>query len=221
MTSHTSIFGWKDAERSCSHSYLLPEVFKAIDREYGGRKVRILDLGCGNGYVTAQLAARGHEVIGVDVAVDGIAEARAAHPSLRFEVASVYEDGLADDLGGPFDCVVSLEVLEHLFFPAKLFETARNALKPGGYLVLSTPYHGYLKNLAISVLNGWDKHFHVDHDGGHIKFFSERALRRMTERSGLRVLGVSGAGRFPGLWKSMVMRALRLSTQDHPRETIT
>ena len=59
-------------------------------------------------------------------------------------------------------CVISLVVAEHLFYPRKLLEQSYQVVKPGGCIIFSTPYHGYLKNLAISVVNGWDKHFCMD-----------------------------------------------------------
>ncbi len=72
-------------------------------------------------------------------------------------------------------------------------------------MVLSTPYHGYLKNLAISLIGGWDRHFTVHWEGGHIKFFSKRTLVRMAAAVGFRNIEFYGAGRLSGLWKSVVM----------------
>ena len=57
-------------------------------------------------------------------------------------------------------------------------------LRSGGSLILTTPYHGYLKNLALSLFNKWDKHFTVERRGGHIKFFSEETLARMLSSCG-------------------------------------
>jgi len=75
------------------------------------------------------------------------------------------------------------------------------------WFVRVTPYHGYLKNLVISLVGGWDRHFQVERDGGHIKFFSKRTLRRMAEAVGFRNLRFQGAGRLPWLWKSMILVA--------------
>jgi 2-polyprenyl-6-hydroxyphenyl methylase/3-demethylubiquinone-9 3-methyltransferase len=66
-----------------------------------------------------------------------------------------------------------------------------------------------LKNLLISLLNGWDRHFGVDWDGGHVKFFSKRTLREMAARSGFQPDLVIGVGRMPLMWKSMVMSLRR------------
>ncbi len=205
-------YGWKDAGQKSSHEYLLPALERELVSMSGGRPMRILDLGCGNGYLTAQLAAAGHTVVGADVSRDGIEAARVAYGTserLRFEVCSVYDDDLREVVGGEVDCVVSLEVIEHLYLPKRLFEQSFAVLRPGGRLVLSTPYHGYLKNLAISVLDGWDHHWAVDWDGGHVKFFSRRTLERMATAAGFRDLRFNGVGRVPGLWKSIFLTGVK------------
>jgi hypothetical protein len=87
---------------------------------------------------------------------------------------------------------------------------ASGVLKPGGYLVLTTPYHGYFKNLALALLNKWDKHFTVLWHGGHIKFWSRATLTALLEQQGYAVVGFSGVGRIPYVWKSMVVVAKRV-----------
>jgi 2-polyprenyl-3-methyl-5-hydroxy-6-metoxy-1,4-benzoquinol methylase len=207
MNDEHRTYGWKSAERNESHDYLVPAVTGMLRASLGAGRARVIDLGCGSGYVTSRIAALGYEVVGLDASEDGILLARDAYAGVRFEVASVYDDDLPRAAGGPADAVVSLEVVEHLFYPRRLFTQARQLLRPGGRLFVSTPYHGYLKNLAISLLNGWDRHFGVDCDGGHIKFFSPRTLRQLAEDEGFRELRFSGVGRAPLLWKSMILSA--------------
>lgn len=200
-------FGWVNAEATCAHDYLVPSVLSSIQKLYGNRRIRILDLGCGNGFVASQLSKLGHDVVGIDSAVDGINIARTSYPTPHFQRASIYEDkwpGIHDDW---FDCVVSLEVVEHLLYPKVLFERSYRLVKKDGYLLVSTPYHGYLKNLALSLTNNWDRHFDVAWDGGHVKFFSRKTLGKMAMDAGFKNIGVFGVGRFPWLWKSMVMMA--------------
>jgi 2-polyprenyl-3-methyl-5-hydroxy-6-metoxy-1,4-benzoquinol methylase len=198
---------WSDALPTCAHDYVLPAVRKIIQTIYPNGPIKILDIGCGNGYVAGSLDELGHSVIGLDASSDGINIARSVHPRVQFKVCSVYDDGLIDVLGQPVDCVISLEVVEHLFYPKKLFEQSYRLLKSGGCLIVSTPYHGYFKNLALSLINGWDRHFSVDWDGGHIKFFSRRTLAKMACNAGFTNLHFNGVGRFPGLWKSIIMIA--------------
>jgi 2-polyprenyl-3-methyl-5-hydroxy-6-metoxy-1,4-benzoquinol methylase len=204
MMEHRA-FGWKDAQSTCAHSYLLTPVLKEIQKHSNGKPATILDIGCGNGFVAAELAQMGHSVIAIDVSNDGIEIARSNFANVRFHVCSIYDEQLPSIVNELVDCVISLEVVEHLFYPKKLFEHSYRTLKSGGILILSTPYHGYLKNLALSLIDGWDKHFAADWDGGHIKFFSNKALARMAVGAGFRYPQFLGAGRFLWLWKSTIM----------------
>lgn len=179
-----------------SHAILVPAMLDLLPPG----QLRILDLGCGNGRISNLLAEKGHSVTGVDASESGIEAARTGGKA-KFVMASIYEPLNL----GPMDCVVSLEVLEHLYRPMALFEQAYAALKPGGVLIVSTPYHGYLKNLALSLLDGWDRHHHVSADGGHIKFFSRDSLETMARAAGFEVVRFHGVGRLPYLWKSMVV----------------
>jgi len=106
-----------------------------------------------------------------------------------------------------FDMAVSTEVVEHLFRPTALPLFASAKLKEGGLLVVSTPYHGYLKNVAIAFANKWDKHHSPWHDGGHIKFWSRKSLANMLQSNGFNVLAFHGVGRLPLLWKAMILVA--------------
>ena len=185
--------------------YIVRPVMQAIER-CGAR--RVLDIGCGNGALVARLVERGLTVTGIDSSASGIDVARASVPRAQFAAQSV--DG---DLGilapSSFDAAVSMEVIEHLFNPRALVRLAHRVLKPGGHLIVTTPYHGFLKNLALSATNGWDKHLNPLWDGGHIKFFSQNTLSELISTEGFAVLSARGAGRVPGLWKSLVVVARR------------
>lgn len=199
-------YGWEDAHATSAHAYLLPALLAALKEISSGRRLRILDIGCGNGYIAGCLTEAGHQIVGVDASSDGIEIARRAHPCLVFHARSLYE-GLSDLAIEPFDCVVALEVIEHLYYPRRLLQESHAVLGPRGYLIASTPYHGFLKNLAISLIDGWDRHFAAAWDGGHVKFFSPRTLSAMTKEAGFRNLRIRGVGRMPLLWKSMIMVA--------------
>jgi len=187
----------------------LAAVVLAWCREAGAR--RVLDLGCGNGEFCRELAAGGFEVIGCDPSESGIQVAARSVPGAAFVRLGVYDDpvALAAD---PFDAVIAMEVVEHLYLPRHLPRFAGRVLKPGGRLIVTTPYHGYLKNMALSVLDRWDAHWSPLWDGGHIKFWSCRTLRQLVEPEGFTFQRFVGVGRLPGFWKSMVVEFRRATS---------
>ena len=71
---------------------------------------------------------------------------------------------------------------------------------------LQHPYHGYVKNLILAATGKLDAHFTTLWEGGHIKFFSRRTLTKLLELAGFRYESFQVAGRFPGLWKSMLLQ---------------
>ena len=102
---------------------------------------RILDLGCGTGHLTAQIAEAGAEVIGIDASAAMIDEARrqfAGRPQLRFDVADARTFADAAELAGEigrFDAVFSNAVLHWVRPPEDAVRNIRRALRPGGRFV--------------------------------------------------------------------------------------
>jgi SAM-dependent methyltransferase len=195
-------FNWGEGAPS-AHVYLAPAVLKFL-RESGAR--RVLDLGCGNGTFTARIAAAGHEVVGIDASSSGILIASRVVPAGTFHEGSL-EAPLPESLHGQFDAVTAVEVIEHLPMPGVLCARAREALRPDGQFILTTPYHGYLKNLALAVAGQLDRHYQPWRDGGHIKFFSRTTVTDLIRREGFAVTGFVRVGRIPPLAKSMVVEA--------------
>lgn len=116
-------------------------------------------------------------------------------------------DDLLELFGKPFDAIVSLEVVEHLYDPTTFAQRMYQALKPGGRLIISTPYHGWLKNVVIALRGKHDHHFNPLIVGGHIKFWSRSTLSRLLTAAGFEIERFTGAGRLPYLWKSMILTA--------------
>lgn len=174
-------------------------------------RTRLLDAGCGNGDWAGLFADRGCTVVGVDPSSSGIEIARRTCPSARFECMEVTEDILERLSEPPFELVISTEVVEHLYDPASFVRSCYAALVPGGRVILSTPFHGRLKDIALAVSGKLDRHHDALRVGGHIKFFSRATLERLLLDAGFREPQFVGAGRTPQLWKSMVMAATRPS----------
>ena len=169
---------------------------------------RICDLGCGNGYLAGRLTELGYSVTGVDASLSGIelAHKHYGHQA-RFIQANIDADLARKEGIGDFDLVISSDVIEHLYRPSDLLEAAGSLLKPKGHVVIGTPYHGYLKNLALSLTGKMDSHFTVLWDGGHIKFFSVKTLGSLIASHGFSDLQFTFYGRSPWLWKNMICHA--------------
>ena len=60
----------------------------------------------------------------------------------------------------------------------------RSNLAENGRIIVTAPYHGYVKNVVLSILGQFDKHLEVYFEGGHIKFFSRRSLDAMSSTLG-------------------------------------
>jgi 2-polyprenyl-3-methyl-5-hydroxy-6-metoxy-1,4-benzoquinol methylase len=167
----------------------------------------ILDLGCGNGHLVNYLLAKGFNVFGTDASEKGIAIARQTNPD-RFFVQDLATGRLPNELANyNFDTIISTEVIEHLFDPGGFISFCKQTLNGKGELIISTPYHGYLKNLGISIFNKWDTHFSPGWHGGHIKFWSPATLSHVLTNSGFTVTNFKGCGRVPYFWKSMIIKA--------------
>lgn len=75
-----------------------------------------------------------------------------AYPDILFHNIGVYDSPEPIFKEGGFDCIVSTEVVEHLFSPQWLPKFAALVLRPNGCLIVNTPYHGFLKNLMLSLI---------------------------------------------------------------------
>jgi 2-polyprenyl-3-methyl-5-hydroxy-6-metoxy-1,4-benzoquinol methylase len=202
---HTGDYKWQDAELSPSHDYLLPTVLaelETLSRRVPQDGRRLFDLGCGNGSVADIYSRKGWDVVGVDPSSAGVSYANARYPHLMLERGSAYDDLSARH--GQFAVVTSLEVIEHVYAPRDYIRTVANLLVPGGIAILSTPYHGYWKNLALAVSGKMDAHFTALWDHGHIKFWSQRTLQQLLLDAGFREIRFHRVGRIPALAKSMI-----------------
>jgi 2-polyprenyl-3-methyl-5-hydroxy-6-metoxy-1,4-benzoquinol methylase len=201
MTAYKD-YGFRSARWSCIHAYLLRPIVNKLNTR-NGRK--ILDIGCGNGWMTNHLIALGFDVYGTDASESGIAIARQTNPD-RFFVQDLTQNVLPPALRDlPFDTILSTEVIEHLYDPREYLDFCKRILGPEGEIILSTPYHGYLKNIALSMSGQMDKHFTALWDGGHIKFWSRQTLTHLLEEKGFGQIGFMGCGRLPYMWKSMIV----------------
>jgi 2-polyprenyl-3-methyl-5-hydroxy-6-metoxy-1,4-benzoquinol methylase len=194
-------YQYKDAEPTWANAYLWPALRNVVEKHVWPQR-RAFDLGCGNGATCNMLSILGFDVTGVDTSETGIANGRKAYPHVKIHVGSAYDDLAAQY--GTFPLVVSLEVLEHCMDPHAFAKAFLSLIAPGGIGFLSTPYHGYLKNLALAATGTMDRHFTALWPGGHIKFFSIATLGQLLRDAGAEEIRFMRVGRIPSLAKSMV-----------------
>jgi SAM-dependent methyltransferase len=99
------------------------------------RGMRVLDAASGPGYVAAACAARGADVVGVDVAAEMVSLARRLHPELEFRQADAERLPFA---GGSFDAVLASFLILHVGRPEQVAAELPRVLRPGRKLALST-----------------------------------------------------------------------------------
>jgi len=167
---------------------------RASDREHigwvtrmvplGFQGTRVIDLGCGSGYLCAYARYRGAQsVVGIDLAdptIDPDGEYTWSHLRLDLD-ANDWHENLSVH-GSVLDRVFAFDILEHLRSPVQFLEKCRSLLSEQGYLVLSTP----------NVLS-WERFLHPltwsgARDPEHKVLFSSYSLRFLLERLGFEVI---------------------------------
>ena len=135
-----------------------------------GEAQAALDLGCGDGRLTAELRARA--IVAADVSEVALERMRERVPAARAVALAPDEPlPLAD---GSFDLVLCAETIEHVRDVQLLLSELRRVLRPRGRLALTTPAHGRLTGLDVLV-RGFERRF--DPLSPHLRFLTRRSLR--------------------------------------------
>lgn len=114
-------------------SYAVEKRIQKIDETVNLKGKRVLDLGCGNGCYTAELARRAAYVCGVDILMPNLKAFRTRIP--RFQAAGENLPFASET----FDAIAMIEVLEHTHCDSRVLDECFRVLKPGGLLVLFVP----------------------------------------------------------------------------------
>jgi SAM-dependent methyltransferase len=152
-----------------------------------GRRGRALDIGCGDGALTAQLDAE--ELVAADVSEVALSRARGRLPGAR--LVPLEPDGPLPFADSEFDIVLCAETLEHVRDVQLLLSEARRVLRPGGELAITTPAHARATGLLV-LLRGFEHSF--DPLSPHVRFFTARSLRRLLEELGFDVRSLRRSG---------------------------
>lgn len=148
----------------------------------------VLEVGAGSGILGDRISNLGIRYCGIEPDAKQWGLCKENFPHLSVVNASCYDDPESLDLG-KYELVISNDVIEHLYLPRELVRFKKAHLHRNGKIMTCTPNFGsYWKNLAYSIFNRWDYVHGPLWDGGHIKFFSKRTLRRIFEDEGCELL---------------------------------
>lgn len=144
-------------------------VLSLLDRYAGQAAGRLLEIGCGGGFLSRMLAGRGWEVVASDVCAEAAGHAlqRGLRRVLLFDAGRQWPFE-----SGSFRVVCMLDVLEHLEDDRLALGELRRVLSPGGTAVVTVPAHPFLHS-------GWDRML------GHHRRYTHAALARAIEQGGL------------------------------------
>lgn len=182
-----------------------------------GRSVRpapLLDVGCGSGAFTIGAAKRGYDALGLSFEERNLRVAReraeiCRTPSARFETFDLRRLDSRSDLRNRFEVATCLEVIEHLLNDRKLMCDIAGCLRPGGRLLLTTPYFHYR-----AITPNEDGPFSTEEDGWHVRRgYTEETLAELCAAAGLEVERFSYCSGFLSQKITFVMRVL---TNYHP-----
>jgi len=144
---------------------------------------RVLDIGCGDGFISKMIIEKENKVVGIEIAENAIKKCKK-------KGIEVHDLDLNSDwqkkLPGKFDVVYAGEIIEHIFDTDKFLVNIRKALKPDGHLVIDTP------NLAsmgrrIYLAFGFNPLIETtarSYDAGHIRYFTYRTLKSLLKENG-------------------------------------
>lgn len=146
---------------------------------------RLLDFGCGGGWLAARMKQYGWDVEGMDFS------AFAAHKVEQQFGLRVHVGTLPHPQVGPesFDVINMGQVLEHVHWPHAVVEAAAKALRPGGLLVVSVP------NFASWSMRTFGAPSPAIDMPRHLLHFSPATLRRLLQAHGLEVTELRVLGR--------------------------
>ena len=148
------------------------------------RGERILDLGCGTGYLTHLIAQAGTRVVGIDNSASMIQRAQAAYPDLDFRVMSATDFSFDT----PFDAIFSNAVLHWVLDKESAVDHMAQALKPGGRLVLEMGGKGNVEEIVVATRKVLTRHGYYSNAAIQLWYFpSLGEYTTLLEKKGFRV----------------------------------
>jgi len=152
---------------------------------------KILEIGCGSGAFASLLKQnRNIEMWGMDIHEEAVKD---AHDVFDKVIINNIEKDVVDLPINYFDCILFNDVLEHLAYPWNVLSDIRKYIRHDGYVVASIPNVRYYENLKKLLFNkDWKYETKGILDITHLRFFTEKSIVNMFEKSGYRVIQIKG-----------------------------
>ena len=137
-------FDYFAAPQSAATQSELERLHQQILHAIDSKASRVMDLGCGNGWLARALLPSGKTVISVDISAKNVREVltRYDNPAHFGLVADAMKLPLN---AGSLDCIVASEVMEHSPDPVRFLSELAKALRPGGQLIITVPFDEHLR----------------------------------------------------------------------------
>ncbi len=191
---------WSHNHADNSFLYLFKSLNKILKKEVKYRDI-LLDIGCGNGYLTKKLSKNFDKTIAIDTSESAIEQAKKDYSgSVNFTLSDLNNLDIKDKL----NCITLIEVMEHLYSPDSLLKNINKFCDNNTKVIISTPFHGFIKNLLIMLSGKFDNHFSPLWEHGHIKFFTKKTLMEICVRNNFKIENIYYSGRFYPISKSMI-----------------
>jgi len=167
---------------------------------------RVLDVGCGNGYMLFRLIDKYTELYGIDIAPSRLDEARKTVAERECDLPNrfyFYEGNLDRTMefeSDFFDTIICLATLEHVYDIYSVVEEIYRILKPSGDVIVEVPNIAYLKyriKLLLGILpitsspHNWEE---IGWEGGHIHYFTLKKFCELFESRGFKITEKTGGG---------------------------
>jgi 2-polyprenyl-3-methyl-5-hydroxy-6-metoxy-1,4-benzoquinol methylase len=159
---------------------------------------RILDIGCNTGRTSIKFHKLGFNVFAIDNDIKRISKLQKTNKQIHFNVHDCEKVFSFKD--NYFDVIWAGDIIEHLKNTEQFVSEISRIIKKEGVLILSTPYHGLIKNLVITGYN-FNKHYNPNSD--HLRFYTIKTLKSQLKRNNLYIDQFYLLGRIKPLAKSM------------------
>lgn len=169
---------------------MFPWILNKI-RQFSSPQSEILDVGCGAGFLSNQLARQGYQVTGVDIEEEvlEVAKKHDATGSVVYRPADAYKLPFEN---ASFDIVTAMDFLEHVEEPDKVIKEFSRVLKPGGLFFFHTFNRNLLSHFVVIKLIEWfvkntPKNMHVIN-----LFITPEEIKKYCKEASMEVMGMIG-----------------------------